>query len=445
MESLEKLCYSVTEKYRSFMTLVKSDTVKVSVAYKFSILIIFGFFVSIFFNPLAGKIVQDSVFYLNAIAATLCVIFLLSDLWLPQNSGNILQYFWCFILFFCLPFIATYTCVRSLYYWSWIVNMGLATILLSLMTSRSVFFFTLIPGIIFGIIFGTILNAYFPPYPLPPYTKFDTYFAVYSCALLGLIIILIIHNRLYVQKQLYSIIESEVRDRTQELQNALEIKREFLDNVSHEIKTPIHNITNIAEILHEQIYATVDQETKDLLQDLKASSYRLQSLCSDLFHLSKFTNDDLVLNIKKHDITKIVNDLLQEFQNERISLRITRTFHQFIHCDSAKVAQILRNLIQNAVKYSKDKKIEVSLSNYDQDSIKLAVSDHGVGIPPNELEVIFNPFEQSSTTKTQAGGAGLGLAICKKIVELHYGKIWAVNNSFHGATFFVVIPKKHDE
>ncbi len=91
--------YSIVKKYRSFIDLIKSDNVKISVAYKFSILVIFGFFVSIFFNPLTGIIVQDSVFYLNAVGASLCVIFLLSDLWLPHNQSNILQYFWYFILF----------------------------------------------------------------------------------------------------------------------------------------------------------------------------------------------------------------------------------------------------------------------------------------------------------------------------------------------------------
>ena len=313
------------------------------------------------------------------------------------------------------------------------------------MTSRAVFFLTLVPGVIAGIIFGTVLNLYFPPNPLPPYEKFDIYYATYSCAFLGLIIMLIIHNRVYVQKQLYNIIETEVRDRTKELQNALEIKRLFLDNVSHEIKTPIHNITNIAAILHEQIYPIIDQEAKDLLDALKDSSYKLWGLCTNLLDLSKFKNGDQILNIKRHNIIKIVNDLLQEFQRDNISLRITQTFGKVVYCDAERMTQVLRNLIQNAIQYGKNKQIEISLSDYDQNSIKLEVSDHGIGIPPGELEVIFNSFEQSSRTKTKAGGTGLGLAICKKIIELHHGRIWAANNSSHGATFFVVIPRNHDE
>ena len=432
MRLLEQFDYRIVKKYRSFIDLIKSDSVKISVAYKFSILVIFDFFVSIFFNPLTGIIAQDSVFYLNIIGASLCVMFLLSDVWLPHNKNNILRYLWYFILFFYLPFFATYTWVRSFYYWSWLINLGLSTILLALMTSRTVFFLTLVPGIIAGIVFGIVLNLYFPPNPLPPYEKFDIYYATYSCTFLGLIIMLIIHNRVYVQKQLYNLIETEVRDRTKELQNALEIKKLFLDNVSHEIKTPIHNITNIAEILHEQIYSIVNQESKDLLDALQDSSYKLWGLCTNLLDLSKFKNGDQTLNIKRHNIIKIVNDLLQEFHKDNISLRIAQTFDKIVYCDAERITQVLRNLIQNAIQYGKNKQIEISLSDYDQDSIKLEISDHGIGIPPDELEVIFDSFEQSSRTKTKAGGIGLGLAICKKIIELHHGKIWAANNSSHG-------------
>lgn len=435
--------YSLVKSLENILALVRNDTVKISVSYKFCILVIFGFFVSTFFNPLTGILAQDSVFYLNAIAASLCIIFLLSDVWLPNHDGKVLQYLWYLILFFCLPFLSTYTMVRSLYYWSWIANLALATILLSLITTRIMFFLTLIPGVIFGIITGSILNRFFPPTPMPPSIEFDTYFALYSCSFLLLIIALIIHNRVYVQKQLYNIIEQQVAERTIDLQNALAVKREFLDNVSHEIKTPIHNIINIVTMLYDQWGILLDDQKRDLVLDLKTSNNRLLSLCSNLLDFSKFKKGIKALTAAPINIVELLNDCLHEYANTKdlISLKISNRLHKIINCDADEILQVLRNIISNAIEYGKNTPIDIQLTDHGKDSIKITVSDRGVGVPEEEFSSIFNPFEQSSITKTRAGGTGLGLAICKKIIERHNGRIWATNNQYGGATFHIIIPR----
>ena len=120
-----------------------------------------------------------------------------------------------------------------------------------------------------------------------------------------------------------------------------------------------------------------------------------------------------------------------------------------IAADRERIAQILRNLLINAIKFSSDGGvINILIANsqlsYDsgnlQEAVHVVVQDSGIGVPESELEAIFSPFTQSSKTKTKAGGTGLGLAICKEIVSVHHGKIWASNGKDSGAEFHFIIP-----
>ncbi|MBU3916405.1 ATP-binding protein [bacterium] len=109
--------------------------------------------------------------------------------------------------------------------------------------------------------------------------------------------------------------------------------------------------------------------------------------------------------------------------------------------DGEKIMQVIRNILSNAIRYT-NLKTKVSVQIQDQqDSVVLSVTDRGVGIPEEELEIVFEKFIQSSNTNTGAGGTGLGLAISKQIIKDHNGKIWAKNNPEGGATLSFSIPK----
>jgi|GEM_PF-2280622 len=419
---------------------------RVHIAYKFCILVIFGFFVSIFFNPLVGVPAQDSIFYLNAIGAALCLMFLLGDFWVPEGNKNILPYFWNFILFFCLPFSSMYTLTRSEFYFSWIFHFGLASLLLYLIAESKIFIIILCVGALLGFVSGYVLNYYVPPNPKPPFLPLDVNFALYSSIFLILMIVLLIHNRMYVQKQLYVLVEEKVKERTKQLNKALEVKREFLDNVSHEIKTPIHNITNITAELYEQWENLSEEERKHLVRMLKDCNHRLLSLCSNLLDLSRFKKGEDGLIIKSYTVVELLEYISNEYKHygQKISFISEERIGKEVECDIDRIVQVFRNFIDNAIKYGDNSEVVVSIVEYDENHIKASVSDRGIGVPHRELKTIFAPFEQSSTTKTRAGGTGLGLSICKKIIKMHHGKIWAENNqSSSGATFSFVIPYKN--
>ena len=162
--------------------------------------------------------------------------------------------------------------------------------------------------------------------------------------------------------------------------------------------------------------------------------------------LSKYKKRENSLTIAECDILQLINEIIQEYHltQNLISIKISPELRKIVYCDSDRILQILRNLIDNSIKYGKGSPIIIEVSNYGDDSIKVSVSDNGSGVPEEEITRIFEPFEQSSRTKTKAGGTGLGLSICKQIIEMHAGSIWAKNNESGGATLYFIIPNEHN-
>jgi len=326
------------------------------------------------------------------------------------------------------------------------INFILAAMLLYCIAKKEIFFVIWILGTFLGFICASILNNYSPANLSPPYVPFDYNFAIYTATFLTLIILLIIYNKFYAQKQLIIIVEKEVTDRTKKLKEALDIKKEFLDNVSHEIKTPIHNITNIVSILYDQWDVLDNIKKKDLIKTLNSCNHRILNLCSNLLDLSKYKKGETSLIINECDIMQLIEEIVHEYNYTQnlISIKYSLELRKTLYCDESRILQVLRNLLDNSIKYGKSTSIIIGVVNYGDNNIQVSVSDSGPGIPEEELTKIFEPFEQSSRTKTKAGGTGLGLSICKQIIEMHAGSIWAKNNTSGGATVYFIIPNEQN-
>jgi signal transduction histidine kinase len=168
-------------------------------------------------------------------------------------------------------------------------------------------------------------------------------------------------------------------------------------------------------------------------------------LLNDLLDLAKLESRSATLTFEPTDLGMLVKSVTSELDillSER-NLKIrqeTSEFDEQVTLDADKIKQVLRNLFDNAIKFSPDGGIiDVGIDRV-QDSVRVSVRDQGPGIPPDELEAVFDKFVQSSKTKTGAGGTGLGLAICHEIVAAHGGRIWAENRPEGGATFSLEIP-----
>lgn len=233
-------------------------------------------------------------------------------------------------------------------------------------------------------------------------------------------------------------------------------KSQFLANMSHELRTPMHAVLSFARLGEERaLKAITAQETPEKLltyfQRIGESGDRLMALLNDLLDLSKLEAGRMVLHLQRSNLRLIIDDALREFEASLLARRIRITVESTeadmsFMADTARMAQVVRNLLSNAIKFSDEGgRVVLQLNALPASSapasVELVVTDEGVGIPASELESVFDIFVQSSATRSNAGGTGLGLPICREIVDAHHGRIFARNRSGPGAEFVVQIPR----
>ncbi|MCB9655166.1 MAG: bacteriohemerythrin [Deltaproteobacteria bacterium] len=249
---------------------------------------------------------------------------------------------------------------------------------------------------------------------------------------------------------------AELEAAVNEAQAANRAKSLFLANMSHELRTPLHAILALSRLGIEK----VDTSSKDRLlgyfTDIRRSGERLIGLLDNLLDLSKLEAGRMRFESEPIDLGKIVADVVLEFQTiaeERgLSLLLPRapalaSPTAMIQGDAVRIAQLTRNLISNALKFSETGgRIQVSVTETPPTGrdeaalVRLAVDDDGPGVPDGELEAIFDPFIQSSRSASGAGGTGLGLSICREIARAHAGEIWAEHRSPSGTRFVATFP-----
>lgn len=254
-------------------------------------------------------------------------------------------------------------------------------------------------------------------------------------------------------------------ERTNELQLALKERTEFVNNVSHEVRTPVQAITTIAETLKAQGNRFSEQERDRLIDTLYRASQRLFDLIEILLDLSRMMSGKWELKREVFMLTSSIHAILEEFHFMLPQLKphLTLETHidpnlPLIYADRIRMEQVWRNIVGNAIKFSHEGTITLRAYQVasigipddhsptciiDEPCLVCEVSDEGVGIPEAELEKIFLPFMQSSLTKTGAGGTGMGLSISQEIIQKHGGTIWATNHAIKGAIFRWVIPLSH--
>jgi PAS domain S-box-containing protein len=226
------------------------------------------------------------------------------------------------------------------------------------------------------------------------------------------------------------LLEESLRKRTQELTQALESKQRFIRNVCHEIRTPMQPILIMPQCLKEYFYTMSEESKLEFIDCAIGATTRLNDLLTNLLDVSKFQEGKFVVEFKLENLKDLLEEVIQEFHlsHGKIKVTIDSGVQPEILCDKFRLHQVLRNLITNSIRYgSQAKPITISVSNWTEDDtkyIKFSVKDEGIGIPKAERAGIFEPFVQSTLTRSNAGGTGLGLAIAKEIVESHLGRIW---------------------
>lgn len=228
-----------------------------------------------------------------------------------------------------------------------------------------------------------------------------------------------------------------------ELQQALEVKRSFINNASHEIRTPLHVTTNVINELKANFDTLTDADKKQYINIVIKNQNRLMSLLNGLLDLGKANSGRLLCVFKKYDLAYLLKEVISEFSmlTKNIYLK-TCSQKILLYCDQERLKQVFRNIVSNSIKYGgRDKDINICISDC-IDCFEVSIQDLGVGIPEAERSNVFEPFFESSRTKSRAGGTGLGLAICKKIISEHSGEIYVDSKIKEGTKIMVKIPKK---
>jgi Na+/proline symporter/nitrogen-specific signal transduction histidine kinase len=222
-------------------------------------------------------------------------------------------------------------------------------------------------------------------------------------------------------------------------------KDEFLDTVTHELRTPITAIRAASEILHDD--DDIPEELKkQFLQNIISESDRLNRLIDKILDLEKFETGKQTIHPTKNNlietIEKAIEPLQQLIKNKNISIYIESKSKVTAYYDEDRIFQVITNLVSNAIKFCPDKEGLITIQVIDTgDFIQTSVNDNGKGVPHNDFEAIFEKFYQSINQNIKKPvGSGLGLAICKQIIEHHKGKIW-VEPSIKGACIVFTLPK----
>ena len=242
----------------------------------------------------------------------------------------------------------------------------------------------------------------------------------------------------------------EIEDKSRQLEVASQHKSEFLANMSHELRTPLNAVIGFSEVLTDRMFGELNEKQDEYLKDIHASGQHLLSLINDILDLSKIEAGRMELELSDFQLPQAIDNALVLVRERalRRSIRLEQSIDPRlgeIRGDERKVKQVLLNLLSNAIKFTPEGgRIGVRAQPADN-IVEVTVADTGVGIAPEDQEAIFEEFRQVGAAEKKAEGTGLGLALARKFIELHGGRIWVVSQVGVGSTFTFTLPVRLGE
>ncbi len=309
---------------------------------------------------------------------------------------------------------------------------------------------------LFAVLLGAIALDYFyiAPVGIVTLTSWEGILQIAPFLISGVIIAIITGQResarlhALLAEQMANEHAEELEQVNQELEQANMLKDQFLSMASHELKTPITTIRGHAQFglrrLKKAVGTSADVDNmRGTLEKIDEQTYRLASLVDDLLDLSSIRAGKIALRLKDCGMNEICSSVVKDLRTlsgRTIELAVP-TSPVVIQADSDRISQVLTNLVSNALKYSsEDRPVFVCVQQQD-DAALIRVHDEGTGIPRDQQERIFETFYRApSAQNSEKRGWGLGLAICKDIVERHGGRIWCESEPGKGSTFVVELP-----
>lgn len=258
---------------------------------------------------------------------------------------------------------------------------------------------------------------------------------------------IIVNKKLIETSNELKIITAKLQDANASLISKDLQKDEFLDTVTHELRTPITAIRAASEILHDDDEIP-DELKKQFLQNIISESDRLNRLIDKILDLEKFETGKQIIHPTQNNLVKTIEKSIESLQqlikNKHIAIHIESKQVVTAFYDEDRIVQVITNLVSNAIKFCPETDGLITIQIKEMNNfIHTFVQDNGKGIHPNDFDAIFDKFYQSTNQNIKKPvGSGLGLAICKQIMEYHKGKIWAEHNE-KGASIVFTLPKNN--
>lgn len=240
-------------------------------------------------------------------------------------------------------------------------------------------------------------------------------------------------------------LEQKVSERTSEIKQLLNQKNDFIIQFRHDIGTPLTPIVNLLPIIEKN---EKDPKLKELLEVVRTNAHLLNNIMNKTSKLLKLKAPETILCIKKINVKEIVQETIQKYQDSSNQIINNIPDNIYINADQKFISSLFEELISNGLKYStKGKKNTITIQASDfVDSINVSVKDRGIGLTSDQIEHIFEEFYKEDESRHDLKSTGLGLPICKLIVEKHGGSIWVEKNKDgDGATFHFTLPTHQEE
>ncbi|MDX6504895.1 MAG: hypothetical protein QOE29_2020 [Gaiellaceae bacterium] len=271
-------------------------------------------------------------------------------------------------------------------------------------------------------------------------------------------------NRMAAQlEESYSNLEQKVEERTRALETALaeldekgreleaasRHKSEFLANMSHELRTPLNAILGFSQVLRERLFGDVNQKQEEYLDDILSSAHDLLALINDILDLSKVEAGHIELEVAPFSLRESLERGLvmvrERATKDGVQIALMAAPEvDVVTGDERRIRQVIFNLLSNAVKFTPAGGAVTLSAAQVNGEVLVSVADTGPGIAVEDQERIFEEFQQTEAGIAQREGTGLGLALSKRLVELHGGRIWVDSELGHGSTFVFALPARVD-
>jgi signal transduction histidine kinase/CheY-like chemotaxis protein len=239
----------------------------------------------------------------------------------------------------------------------------------------------------------------------------------------------------------------QLEERAEELSRASRYKSEFLANMSHELRTPLNSALILSKLLSDNPKGNLDEEQVKFAQSIYSSGNDLLNLINDILDISKVEAGKLELLPENIAIDRLVDSLKSTFEpmagqkKLAFEVNIAQGMPATLVTDRQRVEQILKNLLSNAIKFTETGKVSLTVSEQPGGFIAFAVQDSGIGIHPEQQQLVFDAFHQADgTTSRRYGGTGLGLSISRDLTALLGGSITVESSEGKGSTFTLLLP-----